>query len=309
MLVYRPPIERDTQLVWFDRAGKRLGTFGPPGNYRNFDLSPDDRRVVTAQRDVRNGVTSLYLVTEQAPKPTMFLTSGEDELNDALWSHDGRSIVYAHGGVTPAVARVDATGANVTKLLQVDGQQLYPEDWSRDGLRLVVVSWRDHVHGLAIADLQGGKLAPIAEGLRHADEARFSPVDPWVAYGAGPQDSDRWEIFLEAIPPAHGRWRVTQAGGAHPRWRPDGRELYFLAPDGTLSAVEVRRGKDGSPELSAPRPLFAPGLQPHGYFDQFAVSSDGARFLVALPAGDDRGAVLDVVLGWTARFARSVPQP
>ncbi len=66
---------------------------------------------------------------------------------------------------------------------------------------------------------------------------QFSPDGRWVAYQTN--ESGRFEVVVQPFPAAGSKWQVSTAGGVAPRWRADGKELYFLAPDATLMAVPV----------------------------------------------------------------------
>jgi WD40-like Beta Propeller Repeat len=140
-------------------------------------------------------------------------------------------------------------------------------------------------------------------------QALFSPDGRWVAYTS--DESGRFEIYLRPFPVSSGQVPVSTTGGVAPRWRKDGKELYYVAPDGTLMAVSISTTSTGSlgttgraPELGAPVALFQPrirygGTLPIGISWQYAVAPDG-RFLINVTAGEAVAAPITVIQHWSA---------
>ena len=128
----------------------------------------------------------------------------------------------------------------------------------------------------------------------------FSPDGRWIAYQSA--ETGRYEVYVRPFPAAVGKWQLSAGGGTNPRWRPDGKELFYLAPDRRLMAVELR--SDGTTlEPSAPRTLFQTrisGPLGGGVRNNYAVSRDGQRFLIATDEVDHRSSPIIVVLNWTA---------
>lgn len=142
-----------------------------------------------------------------------------------------------------------------------------------------------------------GKAAPYLHGPFNEDQARFSPDGRWVAYIS--DESGRYEVYVQPFPATGGKWQISRNGGAQPVWRRDGRELFYLASDGTLTVVPVSSGV--AFEAGAPSPLLKTVIsQPTGIRSQYAVSADGRRFLILAPAGESTGPSLTVVVNWAA---------
>jgi Tol biopolymer transport system component len=135
---------------------------------------------------------------------------------------------------------------------------------------------------------------PVVKHAGVVDEPEFSPDGRWVAYNA--DDSGRHEVYVKAFPPSDDRWQISTAGGAQPHWRGDGRELYFLAPDGSMMAAEIRTS--AAVEASSPRVLFRTRLGANGTTDQYDVTPRGDRFLLMLPAGDRRLPPFGAIPNW-----------
>lgn len=145
-----------------------------------------------------------------------------------------------------------------------------------------------------------GDRKPIPFVVTAADEtcAQFSPDGRWIAYSS--DESGRREVYVQGFAPdrspavAVGKWTMSTAGGDKPRWSPDGRELYYIAPDQQLMAVPVRSGTTFEPGLAVP--LFETRVV--GFFP-YDVARDG-RFLLQMLAASDGPAAspLTVVRNW-----------
>ncbi len=103
-------------------------------------------------------------------------------------------------------------------------------------------------------------------------------------------------MYIAPVPATGSRWLVSTAGGVQPRWRGDGRELFYLAPDGTLTATTV--GAGAVPDIGRPTPLFKSGFVPTYNFDHFSVTADGERFLVKVPVAGRNESLLKIVVNW-----------
>ena len=80
----------------------------------------------------------------------------------------------------------------------------------------------------------------------------LSPDGRWLAYVS--DESGRYEVYVQSFPGGGGKRQVSTGGGIGPRWRGDGKELFYHAPDGKLMAVPVKSG--ASFEAGAPVALF-----------------------------------------------------
>jgi eukaryotic-like serine/threonine-protein kinase len=174
---------------------------------------------------------------------------------------------------------------------------MYMEDWSRDGQYLATDIDDAGNSIVAILPLAGDrKLIQITKAPA-TDEPHFSPDTRWIAYSSN--ESGAMEVSVAPVPPTGERWQISTKGGAQPRWRGDGRELYYLALDGTLMAVDI--DNDGkSIQAGRPHALFQTGVLPFPAVDQYAVSADGRRFLVNVPFDAPEQTSINIVLNWTA---------
>jgi len=142
-----------------------------------------------------------------------------------------------------------------------------------------------------------GQTPPIVADASSAtiDESQFSPDGRWISYFSSV--SGRSEIYLQPFPGPGERLTVSPSGGVQAKWRGDGKELFYLTPEGTMMAVDVR---PGAPlDLGTPRPLFTTRLRPNTALDQYVVTADGQRFIIMEPPADTPLDALTIVTNWT----------
>jgi Tol biopolymer transport system component len=283
------------ELVWMDRSGKRLGVIGKPNDLGgDIALSPDEKTVaVTVGTSAKSDI---WLMDSASGASTRF-TFGPTVMMSPIWSADGRSIVYSRRrGQANDILRRQITGGTEELLLQNIVNAL-PSDFSSDGKFVV--------HRMSVAKT-GSDIGLLAADGDHRESvylgtpanegnARFSPDGRWMAYQS--DESGQFQVYVQTIPVGGGKFQISTAGGTLPAWRRDGKELYYLAPDQKLMAVPVKI--DGASfEPGTPQALFtAPPAT------GFAVTRDGQRFLMNLPAGGESAAAgppLTIVTNWQA---------
>ena len=149
-----------------------------------------------------------------------------------------------------------------------------------------------------------GDRTPIPYMQTPSDEfqGQFSPDGKWMAYGS--DESGHWEIYVQPVPASGGKWLISNAGGTQPRWRQDGKELFYLATDGNIISVEAKLGP--GPEFGVPKALFPARIQQNAIgTDEFLPTPDGQRFLATNAVSAAQGQQsLTVVLNWTAELGK-----
>jgi hypothetical protein len=138
---------------------------------------------------------------------------------------------------------------------------------------------------------------PFARTDFQESGGRFSPDGRWIAYTSN--ESGRFEVYVQSFPASGGKWQVSNGGGASPRWRRDGRELFYLSADGKLMAVEVD-GSSDTFEADVPGPLFEPRVGSISGDSPYDVAADGRRFLVKVLVEETAPAPVTVVLNWAS---------
>jgi eukaryotic-like serine/threonine-protein kinase len=293
VLVYRGSTDTArSRLIWFDRRGNRLGAIGEPGTYRNPRLSPDGTRVAVEMVDP-SGNRDIWLIDVVRGVPTRFTF---DASRDAapVWSSDGRQIVW-QGGAHTYLKSSSGTGREES----LKNEPWIPDDWLPDGSGLLFHP--NAPRQVWFLPLTGADRTPRPriEGRAITSHARLSPDGHWVAFSTN--DSGRFEINLQNFQTPAGTWRLSANGGIQPKWRHDGRELFYLALDGTLMSVPVTLG--ALPEIGRARPLFQTRIEPATGFvwHQYDVTPDG-RFLVNVPEAE--ASPVTVVVDWPALMKR-----
>ena len=295
----------DSELVWLNRRGTRLGEIGS-GDFRAVRISPDGRHVAFGLEDKRVGTPDVWIYDVARSKANRFtFDPGTDR--DPVWSPDSSRLAVRSN-------RRGRFNIYARALNEVGGEQLLYDstdnanihDWSRDGSFLIYS--RDDPRGktgrdLWVLPLNGARASyPLLETPLNQDYPRFSRSGRLLSYQTN--DSGRNKVFVMAYPPTGDKWDITPGGGAQPIWRADGNELFYVAPDNTIMAVEVREGAR-TVEFGTPQPLFqapiivVPARQPNWTWD---VSPDGQRFLLILAKADD--APVTLVTNWQAALKR-----
>ena len=288
-------------LAWVDRTGTAVGVAGEPDtNELQFpDLSPDDRSV--AMRRAVQGNTDIWLL--DLVRGGMTRLSFDTALDaDPVWSPDGMRIAFSSNRTGTFDLYVKASNGSGAEERLVNSPNLkQPQHWSSDGRWLVYYE----VHPTTGRDLWAADLTSPVHASRviantPAEEvlAQLSPDGRWVAYQTN--ESGRFEVVVQPFPDAGGKWQVSTAGGVAPRWRADGKELYFLAPDATMMAVPVTAAGT-SFAAGTPTALFRARVVDGGSIaanrPQYAVARDG-RFLINQPVGEATAVPITLILNW-----------
>jgi serine/threonine protein kinase len=297
-LVYRQqraPIS--AQLVWFDRAGQRVGAIGIPASQDGVSLSPDGTRVVV--RKLLGGRYDIWVLSV-ATGAASRLTFDSGNLAP-VWSPDGHQIAFGtqrHEGdhVVNGVFGKSSSGVGSVEALVRGRYATNPTDWSHDA-RFMVYADQDSVtkNDLWALPLSGNRTPiPLVRTTGFDRFGQLSPDDRWLAYTSDVSGSE--EVYVQAFPTARGQWQVSTSGGTQPRWRRDGKELFYVSARGELVAATVSAGAEGI-GVSAQKPLFAY----HGGGEDYTydVSPDGQRFLVNTVVSDTSQPIV-LVLNWPA---------
>jgi eukaryotic-like serine/threonine-protein kinase len=285
-----------SSLVWFGRDGKRLNEAAPPGVYVNPELSKDDRFVAWDEGGGPEGET---WVRDLARGLTTRLTSAPGNQGIPQWAPDGGRIAYRSdrdGVVGVLVAREFGVVGDETVLLKAP-TPVTPFDWSLDG-RYVAFGQAGDAWVLEVAP---GKAVQVTNTPSLETNIRVSPDGRWLAYQSNEPGTGRPDqIFIHSIVDNRRKLQVSTAGRYVPRWRRDGRELFFLAPDRTLMAVEIDLSS-AQPRIGPPAALFRT-LVPRGAgAREYAVSNDG-RFLIRTVEENRQNASISVMLNWLERL-------
>jgi serine/threonine protein kinase len=290
----------ETSLAWYDRAGRQLQSIGPPGQYSNPVLSPDERRLAVGRLDFETGASDIWvmdLARGGLPSRVTFDAAPEEM---PLWRPDGTRIVFR--SPTGLYERA-SNGTGTSLLLPSTGPAVgYPQDWSHDGEALIY-DVRGRETGLDVWMLPTvGDPTPVPVLRTEFQEgyARLSPDGRWMAYVS--DESGKYEVYVRAFPSGEGKRQISTQGGLEPAWSGNGRELFYLAPDRSLMSVVVRLGSTF--ETGPPSHLFetrmSAAFNPTYTRNQYAVSADGQRFLINQASPSAPLSPITVVVNWEA---------
>ena len=293
-----------SRLVWQDRSGRQLGTVSDEsaGVLFDIELSPDGGRAAVSI--ARGSPRDVWIYDLSRRLPTRFTF---DAANDfaSVWSPDGSRIVFESnrtGTFDLFQKSAGGTGSEVPLLQAEGGQRIY--DWSPDG-RFILYGATAAQNPLGTAvdvwvlPLSGDrKPFPLLQSEFREHHGRFSPDGRWVAYVSN--ESGRDEVYVTRFPNADRKWQVSATGGSWPRWRHDGREIFYIAPDGHLTAVSVN-GSGGAVQVGPAQRLFVVRTGVAGTLGyQYDVAADGERFLVNALTDEVVPEPLTVLVNWPA---------
>jgi Tol biopolymer transport system component len=199
--------------------------------------------------------------------------------SDPSWSPDERSLVFSSiRGGRQAVFVKDLVSGKEDQLVALE-QPAVVDEWTPDG-RYVILRTRGHA--LYSVSMLGDRTPRLLVDTPYVeDEVHVSPDGHWVAFNA--DESGRWEVYIAAFPTFTSKRQVSNGGGVQPQWRRDGRELFYLGPDGSMMSVRLDTGTELAP--GAPARLFPTNIQADPSMPQYAVTADGQRFLGLEPVG------------------------
>ncbi len=311
VLLYQAGSAENQQFEWFDRGGKLLAAVGPSNDYGFFSLSPDGKRVaIQRYEDPDTVLPTIWMMdlSRDGAISRLSETAVAQAEFGVVWSPDGSEIVFSRGDDRAMrLLREPLNGGTARLLLDTEGPK-FPTDWSSDG-RLVSYNsqWPDYQYQHAwIVPLspssQGEQPRPFFRHSYDEGSVYFSPANTgkaprWVAYTS--EETGRAEVYVREFPPGARKWQVSTQGGLLPHWRRDGRELFYLTPDGTLMAVAVR--PSAKLEFGTPQALFGTAFRPtlfNIWQNQYAVSADGQRFLLDRRLPENPPSGITAVIPW-----------
>jgi Tol biopolymer transport system component/predicted Ser/Thr protein kinase len=295
-LVYREGSGSRTQLTWFDENGNATGTIGEPGDYANPAISPDGSHVAVALGPSAN--RDIWILDISRGTSTRF--TFDPACDYPVWSPDGKNIVFAsyRAGHPDLYIKPTDGSAEERVLLKSDDIKV-PTGWSRDGRFLLFMAvspkTRNDIWALPMQGQQ--KPLPVLQTQFNETGGTFSPDGRWIAYTSN--ESGALEVYVRPFSPDGGtgaKWLVSKGVAGYPRWRADGKRLFYITLNSQLMAVEIDTGKGF--QAGTPRRLFAvPGAQLATNWD---LAPDGKRFLFDTTPNPSRPAPFTVVLNWAA---------
>ena len=304
VVTYRAAERPRSELVWYTRNGKRLGEIGKPGFYGGIDLSPDDRTLALSNWTSAGATDVMLFDLEKGigPTPFTFNPSGD---SSPVWSPDGSRIAfrsYRDGRKWFLYMKAASGAGDAERLAEGFG---YLSGWSGDFL----------VHGrtasgrgsdIWVVDVKKRQEFPYLQTDDDERSGVLSPDGRWMAYVAPALGQP--QVWVRPFPDAEaGRWQISTEGGSQPRWRSDGRELFYVSPGpaNQIMAVEVSTGPLF--EYGRSTPLFTVelggGSRVGSSSHRYDLTADGKRFVVSTRTADAEPQSIEVVVNWQGGLA------
>ena len=300
-LVYRRREPTQTRLVWMDRRGGSGGTVGVPGEEYWFPaLSPDGTRLAVARRDPRTYLRDIWLM-DIAKGTEERLTEDPVFAGFPLWMDDSTRIVFAsaRSGEWHIYSQsANGVGRDASPIDVAFEGSRYPRDITRDGRFLLFGGLNDLWMQPLDVRSQPRLLVAAAHG-------RVSRDGRWLAYTS--TDAGARQVYVTTFPTPTGRWRISTDGGEDPQWSRDGTELYFVAGDQSLMAVDVRNALTRNTFANVRSEiLFRVSFDRASlnFGSAYSAAPDGKRFLVLENLRNETPS-LTVTINW----APSGPEP
>jgi Tol biopolymer transport system component len=301
------------QLAWFDRSGNKVGVTGEAGMYFDIRLSPDGRKLAFNVGDPKS---ELYVAELGHGLPMRLTFDPNTDSGVPVWSPDGNKILFCRlqGGKAKAgIYEKPSNGAGAEELLLASDSpdiEVWPNAWSRDGHFILysrgVLGTRSREELWVLPLIGDRKPRLFLRNPPAVYDGQFSPDGHWVAYTS--KESGRAEVYVAPFDSVQvmasgnastpltprGKWQVSTNGGQYPRWRRDGKELFFLAADKRVMAAEVE-AKGGSFQVGAVKPLFTSFAEDSA--TPFDVSADGKRFLI-VSVPQEQSSPITLLVNW-----------
>jgi eukaryotic-like serine/threonine-protein kinase len=295
--------EVHSQLNWVDRKSLQTTAIGAQAAYGDVELSPDREQAAVSVLDPQRRTRDVWMFDVARGVRTRFTLEPTDE-QTAIWSPDGSHVVF---NSRPKgyfdLYEQDVNGASGPTVLQTDAQNKTPWSWSPDG-KFILYSTGGYAIGNydlwllpMTGDSQPRVPSPFLQTPFNEYNARFSPDGRWVAYVS--DETGLNEVYVTRFPGPSGKWPVSAGGGNYPRWRADGKELFYLARDNKLMAATVK-SQGTEFDVTSAQPLFDihhPGANSRYPYD---VSADGQRFLVNTIVEQTALPPITLVVNWAA---------
>jgi Tol biopolymer transport system component len=289
-LAFRSGVDTKSVIGVFNRKGERIGSAGPPGDYAQITLSPDEKRLAVDRRE--KGSYDIWML-DLASGVFSRVTFDPANDRDPVFSPDGREIVFTNNRSGMPHLYRKTIGGKSEELIYSGPDREASEAWLRDGSILF-----GNLGGRKYFLLRPGEAQPrlIYQSDYQVDEPAISPDGKWVAYGS--IESGRWEAYVARFPEWDERRQISTEGGVQPHWRQDGREIVYATSEGKLISVTVKPGP--SFEATSPVLLFNSDLRASGTVEQWTMSRDGSKFYV-LTSVQEGDKPMTVVVNWLAQ--------
>ena len=288
-------------LHWFDRSGNDLASL-VSGNFAggHAEISPDGKRVAFDIDDPGALNRDIWIRDlERGINSRLTFDGAIDWV--PIWSPDGSRVVFTSNRDNPTyqLYRNDSSGAGEAEALLRSEEPKHHISWSPDGQFIAYESGPPGNYDPWVLPLSGERKPYSFLATQFMEtQPQFSPDGRWLAYASN--ETGRYEVYIRGFDQAEdGKWQISTGGGVQPRWKVDGKELYYLAADGKLMAVPMKPASS-RPGAGIPEALFQTQLQGISSITHYAATAGGERFLLAAAFYSEESMPITVVLNWNA---------
>ena len=297
-LVYLPESNRATEMRWYDRQGRQLGPLGPPGFNDSPRISPDGRKVAYMHGESAQSPVDIWIHDLDFDR-AFRLTQQSGSYQNPAWAPDSEKLAFLcqPKGVQDLCV-TSVSGGGETRLLYESSTWKGTGSWMPDGKRLLF-STQDpkNDQDIVLLPAGGGEPSDVLRTPFVEDNPQVSPDGNRMAYVSN--QSGRYEVYVRSLEGAAGQWQISTDGAGQPRWRADGRELFYATTDGYVMAVPYQAGSGFRP--GAPVRLFSMPERSEIQNPIFEdVTPDGQRILLNVPTTSRTSIGFHAILNWTA---------
>lgn len=291
-----------SRLIWYDRQGRSLATVGEPGEYNRPALSHSGDRLAIDIADPQSGNPDIWIIDLVRGTRSRLTFDPADDFRP-VWSPDDSRILFSssRAGAGDLHLKAAAGTGGEEVFLETGGLNI-PQSWSADGRFIAFNSAQPNSKtgiDVWVVSVPDRKAEAFVQSQFMDGGGQFSPDGRWMAYVSW--ESGRQEIYVQPFPGPGGKWQISSGGGQYPKWRRDGREIVYVAPDSSVWAVEVRAG--ATFEAGIPRRLFSVRFNDLTAWP-YDLSADGQRFLCVVSAEEGALGPATLVQNWLAGRAR-----
>jgi len=304
VLAYREVGGPGFQIGWYDREGRTVRQALEDVDVVDIALSPDGSRIAYS-REVEDGKRQIWILDTARRTSTRFSFAPES-VRAPVWSPDGKYIAFSTTATHRMYMKEASGGGDAELLREADGATIM-NDWSRDGRFLLFTLAKNSYDIWALSNPSGGgerKAFPVADTEFSELHGQISPDSRWVAYDS--TETGKPDVFVQPFPPGEGRagkWVVSSGGGLQPRWRADGREIFYLGADRSLMAVDIQTST--ALQAGLPHRLFSiPGVTVADTVFKYDVTRDGKTFVMVSASPAAMSMPMTVVLNWQSAQKR-----
>jgi Tol biopolymer transport system component len=291
-----------TQMMWLDRNGRPAGTLADAGLWVHATISPDGRTVAAERLDQRSGAGTIWTIDVGRGVASKLTLDSSWNLSP-LWSRSGETIAFtsSRDGISLYQRRADGGGSD--ELLYASPALKQPSDWlpHDEGLLFASVTGST-AWDLWLLPLKGDRTprslvrTPFAETF-----AKISPDGRWLAYSSN--ESGSQQVYVRPFDRDTGRRQISTTGGSHPRWRSDGKELFYLADNTRVMSVQVTSGDSFTVSAPSELPVQTERDTVGGRYT-YDVTDNGTRFLVIRSTGAELPPAVTVISNWPSVLSR-----